>query len=305
MLKTVVDNLADAAVGLKSLLSELLLKHSEVYEWNRRDPGDQVVFFSPSGDYAFRDLQVEGRRLQAKLLETYRRFNTVIRCLLREQPSDTTKALSDSETILQRIIDQEEHTSCKTTSEAFQHATGALQAQIDLLKRLHDPSNGEPSYVPDTNALLYNPKIEAWIFAESPKFTLILLPTVLSELDSHKINHRNAGVRKKAETLIRQIKEYRRRGRLEEGVPILTGKINLVAIATEPGKESFLPWFDSANNDDRILAGVIEVMRRRPQSSVTLVTRDINLQNKAEFAQIPFVEPPELGSQRRAVRSPP
>jgi hypothetical protein len=37
---------------------------------------------------------------------------------------------------------------------------------------------------------------------------------------------------------------------------------------------------------------VIEVMRMKPRSAVLLVTRDINLQNKAEFANIPFVEPP-------------
>ena len=45
--------------------------------------------------------------------------------------------------------------------------------------------------------------------------------------------------------------------------------------------------------DDRLLATVVEVMRLHPHSPVTLVTRDINLQNKAEFACIPFVEPPE------------
>ena len=28
------------------------------------------------------------------------------------------------------------------------------------------------------------------------------------------------------------------------------------------------------------------------RSPVTMVTQDINLQNKAEFARIPFVEPP-------------
>jgi hypothetical protein len=42
-----------------------------------------------------------------------------------------------------------------------------------------------------------------------------------------------------------------------------------------------------------LLAGVIEVMRIRPRSPVLLVTRDINLQNKAEFADVPFIEPPD------------
>lgn len=53
-------------------------------------------------------------------------------------------------------------------------------------------------------------------------------------LDKLKVDHRSEIVRQKAEKLIRQIKEYRRRGKL-----------------------------------------------------------DLNLQNKAEFARVPFLEPPK------------
>ena len=35
-------------------------------------------------------------------------------------------------------------------------------------------------------------------------------------------------------------------------------------------------------------------MRKFPGRAVALVTRDINLQNKADFATVPFMEPPEL-----------
>jgi predicted ribonuclease YlaK len=54
-----------------------------------------------------------------------------------------------------------------------------------------------------------------------------------------------------------------------------------------------LPWLDAANDDDRLLASFLEVMRQFPHSAVLLVTRDINLQNKAEFANVCFIEPPE------------
>jgi hypothetical protein len=50
---------------------------------------------------------------------------------------------------------------------------------------------------------------------------------------------------------------------------------------------------DASNADDRILASVLEVMRRFPRRPVALVTRDLELQHKAEFARIPYVEPPE------------
>ena len=57
--------------------------------------------------------------------------------------------------------------------------------------------------------------------------------------------------------------------------------------------EDSLPWLDANNDDDRIIASVVEMMRVRPRCEVVLVTRDINMQNKAEFARITFVEPPD------------
>lgn len=190
-----------------------------------------------------------------------------------------------------RTIEQKE-TWCKTTQEALARASEALQTQVNLLRDLYDPTSGNVFYVPDTNALLYNPSLEEWEFDGVTSFTLVLTPTILSELDALKINHRNETVRQKAKTIINQIKEFRRRGSLTEGVT-LKGKSTLLAIATEPDMENSLPWLDSSNNDDCFLAAVIDIMRLYPRSVVLVVTRDINLQNKAEFARVPFVEPPE------------
>ncbi len=62
----------------------------------------------------------------------------------------------------------------------------------------------------------------------------------------------------------------------------------------EPNFSKTLSWLDSSNNDDRILASYIEVMKIYLNSPIVIVTNDINMQNKAEFAGLPFVEPPEL-----------
>lgn len=91
----------------------------------------------------------------------------------------------------------------------------------------------------------------------------------------------------------KQIKEYRRRGRLTDGVPLLKDKSQIVAIAVEPTFSESLSWLDANNNDDRLLASCLEIMRKMLESQVILLTRDINLQNKAEFARIPFLEPPQ------------
>ena len=55
-----------------------------------------------------------------------------------------------------------------------------------------------------------------------------------------------------------------------------------------------LPWLEENNNDDKFLTSILEVMRRNSKSIVYLVTNDINLQNKAEYSMIPFIESPEI-----------
>lgn len=81
--------------------------------------------------------------------------------------------------------------------------------------------------------------------------------------------------------------------------------------AAKPDFGSTLPWIDSSIEDDRLIAACIGIAREHVHSPVALVTRDINMRNKAVLAGIPFVEPPymqadaaspsEIPSQRRRV----
>jgi len=289
-MRTVVANLREMAEEIEKLLEDLLLNHSSIYDMS--EPGEGFVIVSQYGHYAYQDMGDSGRQVQSRVLDDYRHFYALLSVLLSGQPKDTLEKLSEADDVVIRTIEQQS-TWEKETHTALSKAVTALQSQVDLLKHLYNFSAGECIYVPDTNALLYNPAIESWTFGSQEILRLILVPTVLSELDSLKINHRNETVRQKAELLIRKIKEYRRRGNLTKGVPIVTGRTELLAVATEPRMDKSLPWLDPQNNDDRFLAAVLEVMRTCPWSPVTVVTRDINLQNKAEFARIPFVEPPE------------
>ncbi len=92
--------------------------------------------------------------------------------------------------------------------------------------------------------------------------------------------------------IINKLKEYRRRGKLTEGVTILKGSITLCAIATEPNFENTLKWLDKSNEDDRLIAEFLEIMRSNGGRTTILITGDINLQNKCEIANLPFIEPP-------------
>jgi hypothetical protein len=289
-LKSVIDNMEEFSSEIEGLLGELILEHSTIYRWND-DRYNSVVIISVHGDYGYRELAEPGRQLQSRLLTAYRHFLSLLQVLLKGAAQDALSKLEETSTILMRTVEQEE-TWSKTTDEALQEAVEALRAQTALLKRLFSPAAGNAILVPDTNALLFNTFLERWRFPELGPFTLALTPTVLSELDSLKIEHRNEGVRGKAEGLISQIKEFRRRGRLTDSVILVRGVSSVFAVATEPEMDVSLPWLDRSNNDDRFLASVLEIMRSNPRSIVAGVSRDINLANKAEFAHIPFIEPP-------------
>lgn len=294
MAKTVVENLNEKAAQIRVLLEDLLM-HSSIRRWhNPYTDGFTYI----GGHYAWNPLERDGRQIQAKALEEYRRFFSTLRTLLREQPEDTLSVLKEADDLVVEYVQQQGTLFSEHAKTYFDRADKALESEIELLDRLYSQSDQKIVLVPDSNALVFNPAIEKWKFDGVPRFSIMFTAPVLSELDSLKINHRVEGVREKADKVIRRLKEYRRRAnvigkRLTDGTDLVSGVSEVVTLATEPRMEDSLPWLDSKNKDDQILATVIEVMRMRPHSTVWLVTGDINLQNKAEYANVPFVEPPD------------
>jgi predicted ribonuclease YlaK len=163
---------------------------------------------------------------------------------------------------------------------------------LAVLDGLYDASGGNPVYAPDTNALLHHPDLDRWRFEGVKRFTIVLTPAVLGELDRLKVEHRNADVREgRGADQAHQVLALPRRplGRCRPRRNIS----ELKSIAVEPRVQEALLWLDPDNTDDRLIAAVIEVMRQNPRAPVILVTRDINAQNKAAYAGLPFQEPPE------------
>lgn len=288
MVKTVIEILNQDCEQLKKLFEELILKYSKIYRWN--EPGD---FISSAYPYSWKELPDKGKQQQSRIFKEYLHFAERSRLLLLNQPSDYVASFDESKNEIIAIINQES-TYLSTKEKALSEVCKNLDNQNKLLDNIYNQSSGRILYVPDTNALLTNPRIEQWRFADVSEFEIILTPTVLSELDKLKITYKVESVREKAEGLIRQIKGYRGRGKLNDGVPLVNGISTLKSIAVEPNFNKTLSWLDSSNDDDRILASFIEVMKIYPNSPIIIVTNDINMQNKAEFAGIPFVEPPGL-----------
>ncbi len=165
-----------------------------------------------------------------------------------------------------------------------------LDKYLEWMSILRSPTEVEEIiYVPDTNCLIRNPDIATYNWDNHKKLVVLIPPTVTSELDSLKINHRNENVRKKAESVIRRFKGFRKQGNILEGVKV-NKNIIIRFEARESKFENSLSWLDSTNNDDRIINSVLSIQVMNIFSDVNLISTDLNIQNKAEFAGIEYID---------------
>jgi predicted ribonuclease YlaK len=160
----------------------------------------------------------------------------------------------------------------------------------NALQMMNDPTKRENIIVPDTNTLIDHPDIENYCrYLCLEKCTIMLLPTVLSELDDLKMHHREKDMREAVRHVISKIDGIFDRGNPLEGID-LNENVKLKSIAKEPSFKNTLSWLDPNNNDDRILASVLEVQIKYPYAAVRIVTSDINMKNKAIQASIPSLK---------------
>lgn len=286
---TILEQIKNSTQDLIKLLEVFLLEHSNLSFLNPPDSG----IFDLAGDHSWNKLDQEGKQLQSKLREKYSIYYSILKEILKNQPQVSPESLEASNDIINTAIEQNKNTWDKNPQEVYGRICYAFATMFQQAENLFSFTN-KVLLIPDTNALLNNPNIEAWKFFEFPCFSIILTPTVLSVLDYHRINNKNENLKNRSVTLINKIKEYRKRGRLVDGVPVANNGNYLQTLALEPKVDESLPWFDESNKDDRLLASILEIMRQNSKSRVFLVTSDINLQNKAEYSMIPFIEPPEL-----------
>lgn len=160
---------------------------------------------------------------------------------------------------------------------------------VEMLPSAHGV--GGRLFVPDTNAVIWQPDLTKWDLGAG---TLVMLPTVVSELDHLKT--RTGDVSQKAEKAIRVLNEMERRGDTFAGVK-LSGRGMLRELAIDPQLPSPPSWMDAAQADDRILAGALRLALEDLDVEVTLVTRDRNMRNKARLAGLAVEDLSELASQ--------
>src|SRR5262249_28716831 len=192
--KTVAVELAETAEQVVGAL-RVLEAHSSIHnEPTRTIPGQEVPgLFGRTrvvgggvsmGSSWWNSLPPDGVRAQAAALDRYRHFAAVVRVLLHGQPDKTLKKFEESDRIILGAIQQTAHPRAGKASTAFAEAVERLGAQAALVNSLYDPRGGSVVIVPDTNALIFNPALEEWRLDGLEPFTLMLLPTVLGEVNN-------------------------------------------------------------------------------------------------------------------------
>jgi hypothetical protein len=300
MSETMIAQLSQRADEMVELLRELLLTHSSLADVNRPDSG--VVFVGAS--YAWAPLEAEARRLQSRLLNELEWYAPLVEALVRVAPERARKEVAEANETVREAVDQSAMSWFTTPEEAFGGARDGIEKQKEHLASLYDPTNGDPMYVVDASAAMWNPDFDDWVFEDARTFVLLITPTLLAELDKLKIAPREE-VRGKAEAVVNRVNEYGRRGAGRAAVTLRRDRSSVRMIAVEPNFSQTLPWLDPSVQDDRLIASTLEIIRQHPQSPVTIVTRDGNMQNKARHAAIPFVEPPEPPPPKQRRSAPP
>jgi hypothetical protein len=272
---------------------EILLKRLSEFSALTYTQVRGMVYFGPL--WSWNELDSNGQSAQHDLHCFYEKFVELATNLLKDRVPLKLKSFEERTQILRSFIQQEE-SQWNGIDELYSQARTALREQEEILHLLCPPAESDSStttsiLVPDTNALIGCPLLERFQF-DWPQVEVILVPTVISELDNLKVQARSSEMRDKVKKVITQIKEMRRRGHLTNGVKV-NSKMSLRTIAVEPSQGTALSWLDFENLDDRIVASVMEVTRENLDQVVILVTADLNLQTKAEFARIPYLEPPD------------
>ena len=281
------DNLFKSFFDFKGRLLSLL-EASQIRDRGFNKPGDEIVVVG--AQYGWGELDGEALVLQRDLIKEWATLREIVVFYSKDIPNSVGYDIEEACKTIDFLVRQEDSIWSDNKQELVDDGAKAVTDIVSGLKKFSNDRVGRVILIPDTNALLWQPDFTEYTLPDR-KVELILVPAVLTELDEAKIN-KNESVRKKSEKIIRQVKEFRRRGNLNTGVTVVKDKINIRSIAIEPKVRECLAWLDPDNDDDRILASTLEIIRDNLGTPVAIITRDMNLENKSELARVPYIEPP-------------
>ena len=278
-----------AKLGLQELLNETTILPVQ------RDDRAMIRRLLES-DYTWGPLSAKGRILQTQTLQCYKQLFSYLDLLFSDCSTDTQTELKQARDKFFYWIERDnggyQFFLPNSVEELQVQLESVSEEVIRLLEWVKAIGHVGTFFIPDTNALILQPEIDKYgkdCGMERNDYTVVLTPVVLSELDKLRIHRKDECFRKSVESAIKRIKGYRAQGNIHEGVKVHK-TITVRMSAAEPNFSLAPHWLDRAVNDDRLIAACFEVQRANPGACVILLTADINLQNKAEMALLPYHE---------------
>lgn len=260
ILQSLLQNIDAEVADLKVLLSNLR-ECSNIVRWNFSS------IMTMTGDYQWERLNDHGQKIQNQLLTQYERFIQILRFLTTGLPGEQQRMLDTLGQAVFDIIKQNKVLFNMDKESWFTSAAKALDRQFQMISAEYQVTNDCCLLVPDVDILLANFELEQWQFKEINKFRILLLPTVVNELN--KITKSNNQVTNK-------IDQYTKQNR----VSVVNSVENL---------EETLSWLSLNDIHDRIIAGYLEIFKINPHSQVVLLTNTMNLQEKARSFNVPYI----------------
>ena len=256
----------------------------------RGDPdGPFVITGVP---YSFGEANADQEELQTEIKDAYSAWFEQFSLLFHNTPRAIQKRIDETKESVMKWIEQQVSWDIQATIE---ECKTKFRERIRVFYELipNQPDVPELIVVPDTNALIKAPEPSHYSqVVGQNKYEFILIPTVVKELGDLEKRTVDNEFREKLRSVNRRMKGWRRQGYLQNGVTD-NKTVTVRTVAKEPKVSQTLSWLDASNNDDRIVASVLEIQRLRPSAIVVLVTADNILQTKAELANLPYLEPPK------------
>jgi hypothetical protein len=244
-LRTSLNSMTEHFVQFMRLVPVKCVKHP--------NPRHVLDFFMP--DYDWEKPSEEARSLQHGIKRDYEIWIGLVKAVFSKAPNDVLKKLNEADKRFRQWLELESDWTLSLKPD-FDQNEQKFRKDIyefnELIRILEAPTNNEIIVIPDTNSIVAVSDPCAYrTLINAEKFTFLLLPTVIGELDILKNNHRNSEFREKVKKSILRIKGWRNQGSLITGVTV-DRTIKVRAVIAEPDMKTTLSWLDTKIMDDSV-----------------------------------------------------
>jgi len=290
---TYLNKLSDKLIELRAL-KDKFLSTIEIYYHDPINDNPNILFLTAHVNHW--GSKKENHEIYQ--IELIKQFNDFLEYLTLIEPLLPQKKLTELKKTTNLIwywIEEKQSAPGPNLESSIKRFNSELERYAEVIKLLNFTEvASEKILVPDTNALISHPELSDYALVFPSKINIVIPPTVISELDKLKVNHKSEDIKNKVRSIISHLKGYRNQGDIINAGIVIAKTINLKMIATEPKFDKSLSWLDPNNMDDRIIVTILDVEIHNLSNEVILITNDLNMQNKALLAGIKYLDTDEI-----------